>query len=299
MKIGLTGATGFLGRYIVRELVRNGHSVRCWHQSSSNRDGFEQCAESIEWVTGRLGSLEGCQELVAGTQAVVHAALYRPGAAFRGGEGDLLTFVETNLQGTLQLITAARAANVPRFVFISTCAVHEVVLDDRPLDEAHPLWATSHYGAHKAAIEKFVHSFGLGEGYDICALRPTGIYGISHDVPQSKWHDLVKAVTEGGAVECRSGGKEVHAADVARAVHLLLTASGIAGQAYNCFDRYVSQYDVASIAKRISGSDAEIHGEQTSPKHQIETGKIRALGMEFGGAPLLEETIEQMVTAVG
>jgi nucleoside-diphosphate-sugar epimerase len=49
--------------------------------------------------------------------------------------------------------------------------VHDVILQDRPLDEAHPLWPKSHYGAHKAAIEKFVHSFGLGEGYAICSLR--------------------------------------------------------------------------------------------------------------------------------
>ena len=35
-----------------------------------------------------------------------------------------------------------------RFVFISTCAVHDVILDDRPLDEAHPLWPAGHYGAH-------------------------------------------------------------------------------------------------------------------------------------------------------
>ncbi len=54
---------------------------------------------------------------------------------------------------------------MPRFVFISTCAVHDVILADRPLDEAHPLWPKSHYGAHKAALEKFVHSYGLGQGW--------------------------------------------------------------------------------------------------------------------------------------
>ena len=35
---------------------------------------------------------------------------------------------------------------------VSTCAVHEVILDDRPLDQAQPLWPTGHYGAHKAAL---------------------------------------------------------------------------------------------------------------------------------------------------
>ena len=67
----------------------------------------------------------------------------------------MLEFVEKNVLGTLQLIRAARQANVGRFVFVSTCAVHEKILDDRPLDETHPTWATRHYGAHKAAIEQF------------------------------------------------------------------------------------------------------------------------------------------------
>ena len=79
------------------------------------------------------------------------------------------------------------------------------------------LWARSHYGAHKAAIEKFVHSYGLGMGYPICALRPTGVYGVMRPVEQSKWFDLVRAIVRGDDVDCQRGGKEVHAADVARA----------------------------------------------------------------------------------
>ena len=167
-------------------------------------------------------------------------------------------FAQKNVCGTLQLIDAARAAGVRRFVFISTCAVHERILDDRPLDETHPLWPASHYGAHKAAIEKFVHSYGLGEG----------------------------------------GGKEVHALDVARAAEILLTAPGIAGQAYNCYDRYISEYDVATIAKRLTGSSARIVGEQRQPQHEIVTDKLCALGMKFGGETFLESTVKQILAAL-
>src|SRR5205085_7687685 len=133
-------------------------------------------------------------------------------------------FLAANLMGTLRLFQTARAAEVPRFLFISTCAVHEVILPDRPLDEAHPLWPKSHYGAHKAALEKFVHSYGLGEGWPICALRPTGIYGVAHPPAASRWYALVGQVLRGEPIESVRGGKEVHAADVARAVDLLLTA---------------------------------------------------------------------------
>jgi hypothetical protein len=48
---------------------------------------------------------------------------------------------------------------VPRFVFISSCAVHDVIRDDRLLDEKHPFWPMSHCGAHKAALEKFVPAY--------------------------------------------------------------------------------------------------------------------------------------------
>ena len=180
--------------------------------------------------------------------AVVHAALDHPGGGFRGTEGDLLGFVEINVLGTLRLIEAARSAHVGRFVFISTCAVHDRILPDRPLDETHPLWMSNHYGAHKAAIEAFVHSFGFGQGWPICALRPTGIYGLAHPARNSKWYSLVRQVAEGKPVECRdwrkggacarrgAGGRAPAGREPAR----------IAGEAFNCYDRYISEYEVAT-----------------------------------------------------
>ncbi len=298
MRIALTGATGFVGRYIAEHLVGLGHRLRCWCRPTSDRSGLEHLADSLEWVTGDLGDSAGCQVLVKGCAAVVHAALFHPSGGFRGGEGDLGEFVEKNFVGTIRLIEAARTAGAERFVLISTCAVHEKILDDRPLDETHPTLPTSHYGAHKAALEQFVHSYGFGHGYSICALRPTGVYGVTRPVQNSKWFDLVAVVVRGEQVTCQRGGKEVHAADVAKAVRILLAADGVAGQTYNCCDRYVSEYEVATIARRIAGSSSHVLGEPTAPKHEIVTDKIRALGMEFGGRPLLEATIAELVMAV-
>ncbi|MEX0819721.1 MAG: NAD(P)-dependent oxidoreductase, partial [Pirellulaceae bacterium] len=252
MQIALTGATGFIGRYIAKHLAEQGHQLRCWYRPSSDRESFGQIGD-LDWVEGDLGNPDSANALVDGCDAVVHAALYRPGKGFRGAEGDLVEFVQKNVVGTLALIEAARRKQVGRFIFISTCAVHEKILDDRPLDETHPLWSTSHYGAHKAAIEKFVHSYGLGDGYPICALRPTGVYGVAHPIQNSKWYELVSAVARGERVQCSGGGKEVHAADVAKAVGILLTADGIAGEAFNCYDRYVSDLEVATLAKELFG----------------------------------------------
>lgn len=298
MRVAITGATGFLGHYIVSRLASQGHECRCWFRSTTRRDDFGGAEQRVQWIPGGLGDEESCDLLVDGCDAVVHAALDRPGAGFRGAEGDLPTFLQNNVIGTIQLIEAAREKKVPRFVFISSCSVHDKILSDRPLDETHPTWSTSHYGAHKAAIEAFVHSYGYGEGYDICALRPTGIYGVAHPVEDSKWYSLVKSVVRGQTVRCERGGKEVHAADVAKAVELLLTAPGIAGEAYNCCDRYVSDYDVATLVKDIAGSNATIEGKPTQPRNQIATEKIRSLGMTFGGEALLRETLRELVDVV-
>ena len=299
MQIAVTGATGFIGRYLVRHFVALGHGCRCWYRPGSNRAGFDDVDSSrLEWLAGDLGDDAAAAGLVAGCDAVIHAALYHPGGGFRGGEGDILEFAERNVMGTLRLIEAARTSGVKRFVFISTCAVHEKILGDRPLDETHPTTPTSHYGAHKAAIEQFVHSYGWGLGYPICALRPTGVYGVTEPASQSKWFDLVRAVVKGEDVTCTRGGKEVHAADVAKATAVLLSAERIAGEAYNCYDRYVSEHEVATLAKQISGSRSTIHGVEPKPKNQIVTDKLRTLGMEFGGRALLERTVRELVAAV-
>ncbi len=86
---------------------------------------------------------------------------------------------------------------------------------------------------------------------------------------------------------------------MARAAGVLLKADekAVTGEAFNCYDRYISEYDVATLAKRLSGSSSRISGGQTRPKHQIVTDKLRAVGMEFGGDALFEKTVSELVDA--
>jgi nucleoside-diphosphate-sugar epimerase len=301
MRIAITGATGFIGRYLVRHLVGCGHRLRCWHRPESDLSGFDTVSDAVEWTPGRLGDPSATAALVRGADAVVHAAVQWEGPRNRGSgsHGEPNAFFGVNLTGSLQLFQAAFETGVARFIYVSTCAVHEIILGDRPLDETHPLWPTSHYGAHKAALEKFVHSYGLGQGWPICALRPTGVYGVDHPPRASRWFDLVGKVVRGERIESARGGKEVHALDVARAVELLLKADAkaIAGQAFNCYDQYVSEEQVAHIAKELTGSASAISDSNRGPKNQIDTKKVRSLGMTFGGEGLLRRTVEELVEA--
>lgn len=299
MRVAVTGATGFIGRYLVEVLLQAGHQLRCWYRPESDRSGIAEGDSGVDWVPGELGDEASVHRLLDGCDALVHAALWRPGTTFMGGEGDPVEFARRNIIGSLQLFDQSLAARFSRCVFISTCAVHDEILSDRPLDETHPLWAKTHYGAHKAALEKFVHSYGLGEKFPICALRPTGVYGVATPVNRSKWYPLVESVLSGREVECRKGGKEVHARDVARAVELLLRApeEAIRGQSFNCYDRYVSQYDVVQLVSELAGIEPKVIGGQTRPQHQIETAKLRQLGFEFGGDQRLRETMAELVAA--
>lgn len=300
MRIAVTGATGFVGRELVNRLIQSGHQTQCWYREGSDRsplNGFSE--EDLTWIPGQLGDHKSIDALIDGCDAVVHSGLWRSTMSFQSNAMDLVEYARINVLGSLELMQAAVAAEMKRFVYVSTCAVHDHILSDRPLDEAHPLWANSHYGAHKAAVEKFVHSYGLGEGFPICAVRPTGVYGVTRPITNSKWYSLVQNIAQGKTVEVNRGGKEVHVADVAKAIELLLNADGIHGQAYSCYDRYISEYDVATMAKELTGSDSQIIGEQMRPKNNIDNSKIKALGMEFGGTQRLRATLQQMIEECG
>jgi len=288
MKIFVTGGTGFVGSELISQLLGEGHKLRLWHRNVTPAAPLlklkQQQGSRIELVCGQLG--EGREaEAVQGCNAVVHAALWREDRSFQQTPKNLLKYLEINLMGSIRLIEAAMHERVERFVYLSTCAVHDKILSDRELDEAHPLWAKTHYGAHKAAVEKFVHSFGHGAGFPVCALRPSGIFGISSPIEDSKWFDLIANVVAGKPVHPTGGGKEVHVSDVAKAIRVLLAAPAekVAGEVFSCCDAFYSHRDVASLAKRV--------GSQKSPKHQIETKKIRALGMKFSGMRTFERTV--------
>src|SRR5262249_35015172 len=128
MLVAITGGTGFLGRHILRRLAASGHRLRCWHRPSSDRSGLEDIAAAIEWQPGDLvdGDFAG---LVRGVDAVVHSAVsWDGGGARRRGEaGDLIAFLQANLMGSLRLFQTARNTGVARFIYIASCAVHEVI----------------------------------------------------------------------------------------------------------------------------------------------------------------------------
>ena len=104
MLIAVTGATGFLGRYLVNHLTGHGHRCRCWYRPHSDRGGFDD-ENLIEWLPGELDIEESTESLVRNADAVVHAGL-----AWGIDGGGLVDFAQTNVLGSLKLMAAARWA---------------------------------------------------------------------------------------------------------------------------------------------------------------------------------------------
>jgi nucleoside-diphosphate-sugar epimerase len=299
MIIGITGATGFLGKAIIDQWVgepSKKRSVIGWTRSPKR----QPARASVVWCRGQLRDSESVQAMASQCDAIVHAGVHMRGDSFIGGEGDPATYFDANVTGTVELLEAAVQHDVKKFVFISSGAVHAKVADDRRLDERHPLWPSSLYGAYKASVETIVHAYGLSGKIDACSLRPTSIYGREDPPSESKFFPLIQDVAMGKTVEATGGGKIVHARDVAKAVGILLTAdsSMTAGQTFNCTDRFVSHHEVATIAKEITGSEATIRGEPKPPGNVMDTSKIQHLGMSFGGTALLRSTVEELVSQI-
>jgi len=302
LKVALTGATGFLGREIVNRFQEK-HDLRCWtrkpNQSEPDEsEPDESGTNDVAWVPGELGDIAAARELVHGCDVLIHSAHFKPGDRFQGQEGDIVEYVQRNVVGSLMLIRAAVDARLKKIVLVSSGAVHEQILDDRLLDEAHPLWPKSHYGAHKAALEAFASSYGRGHGVPVCVLRPTAIYGVDEPIEKSLWYQGVADVVAGKDVVAKKARKVVHVADVAKATEILMETRGNEGEVYSCCDRSVSDFEVLSMAKEISNSVSNVGGEDKKALHRIDTGKLHTAGMEFGGNSLLRESIGQLVGGI-
>lgn len=296
MRVAVTGATGYVGRFVVAGLMEEGHAVRVLARAGADRGGF---TAEPEWITGDLRDAAAVAALVRGVDAVVHAAYEHVPGRYRGGEGnDLAGFLDANLLGSLALMQAARAAGAGRFVLLSSRAVYGRRLPGRPLDEDHPTAPDSHYGALKAALEAFTASFAA-DGWNACALRPTGVYGRTWPLRRSKWHPLISAMLAGQPWPHPRAGTEVHGQDVARAVGLLLRADGVAGRTFNCSDLAVSDRDVARIVQETVGGTGPLpEGRIVEAEGIMDCAALKALGMRFGGRPLLEATVAELMHAI-
>ena len=178
-RVLVTGAGGFIGSHLVEELVRQGAKVRCFVCYNSRNDpGLlkmlpYEVRESLEIVRADLTSPEAVRQAVEGIEIVFHLGAIISIPYSYAYPRDVL---ETNVQGTLNVLLAARDAGVRRVVHTSTSEVYGSA-QYVPIDEKHPLCAQSPYAASKIAADKLAESFHFTYELPVVTVRPFNTYG--------------------------------------------------------------------------------------------------------------------------
>lgn len=170
----VTGANGFVGNALCRALLQRGESVATLvrHPMGRSEPGREWVHPQADFVGVENAWPEWLRcDVVVHLAARVHVmkdAVADPLAAYR----------ETNVQGTLRVAAAARAAGARRFVYVSSIkAVGERSVGRAPLGEADIPAPEDPYGVSKLEAEQRLTAFGLETGMEIVIVRPPLVYG--------------------------------------------------------------------------------------------------------------------------
>jgi len=168
MRVLVTGAGGFLGGAVARQLLQRGDTVRCIQRGEYP----ELLASGMEVVRGSLTDMDLTRRAVAGCDAVVHVA------AKAGVWGPLKDYHDSNVVATRVLLQACRDEGIGRFVYTSTPSVVHAGGDVAGVDESVPISDNfeSHYPATKAIAEKEVLASNSAD-FRTVALRPHLIWG--------------------------------------------------------------------------------------------------------------------------
>jgi nucleoside-diphosphate-sugar epimerase len=168
-RVLVTGTTGFTGGHLCERLASDGARVRALVRDPARAASTHPAG--VELVAGDLRDRASLQRATAGVDTVYHiAALFRPENVSRR------EMWETNVDGVRNLLEAAHAAGVRRFVHCSTIGVHGDIKHP-PADEESPYAPGDHYQESKAEGEKVALAWMREGKLQVSVFRPGGIYG--------------------------------------------------------------------------------------------------------------------------
>jgi nucleoside-diphosphate-sugar epimerase len=210
----VTGGSGFIGGYIVRELAAHGRDVCIYSSGELSPETRFVLGRHAGAVSVERGSIDDLPRLVQVVKhrrpvAIIHVAgIVDTVALFR----DPYLAFRVNLQGTINVLEVARLFDVGRVIHFSSIGVLPTVQYE-PIDGAHPLVlpsegpGTGAYGASKAAAELFAFAYNQAFGLDVRTIRPSAVYGFG-----MRWHSanymkqFVEPAVRGEAVRLSHGG---------------------------------------------------------------------------------------------
>ena len=197
MRYLVTGGAGFIGSNIVDELVRRGHDVAVLDDlSSGKRTNLEQVAGKVDLQVGSITDLDTIQKACEGVDYVIHLAAR---TSVPRSVKDPIESNRINIDGTLNVLVAARDAKVRRVVFAaSSSAYGETPI--LPKIETMPPAPISPYGVTKYVGELYAQVFGRVYGLENACVRYFNVFGPRQD-PTSQYSGVLSrfmlAVLEG------------------------------------------------------------------------------------------------------
>lgn len=250
MRHALTGATGFVGGELARQLVADGHQVVALVRSPDKAAPLRGLG--VELVQGDLDDVEALDRLLVGADGLFHVAGW-----YKLGQRDPTPGRRVNVDGTRNVLEAARRAGTPKVVYTSTLAVNSDT-GGRVHDETYHYDGPhlSEYDRTKAEAHAVAREFAAA-GLPLVIVMPGGIYGPGDT---SQVGDLMEQVVAGRRPQAPKGGGELmwaHVSDVARG-HVLAMDRGIVGESYMLAGERGTLADLLERTARVAGTKGPV-----------------------------------------
>jgi UDP-glucose 4-epimerase len=274
-RVLVTGGAGFVGSNLVRALVERGDAVRVLDNFSTGlRANLEGLEDELEVVEGELRSYERVHNAVRGVETVFHLGAL--GSVPRSVQ-DPLTSSAVNVEGTLNVLLAARDEGVRRVVFSSSSSVYGST-NVLPTGETAPPDPLSPYGVAKLAAERYCVSFSRVYGsFETVVLRYFQVFGPRQN-PYSQYAAVVPLfvtkIAAGEPVDIHGDGEQsrdfTYVDNVVDATLRAADAEGASGRIFNVASAQPTSVNrIAELIAEIL--DLPVERRQLPPR----TGDIR------------------------
>ncbi len=243
----ITGATGFLGRNLCEHLAGAGYPLRALVRPGSDTAFLEQL--DVELAPGDVTDPASLRAAMQGCRQVVHTAAY-----FRFW-GPPEPFIDTNFMGTRNMLEAAAAAGIRKFVHISTIIVVGPQGRGKVITERTPYapYPSDRYAKTKTEAEKLALYFFQEDGLPVVILRLGALYGPHGHYAFNRL--FFEEYLHNWRVQVHGGRRIIfpcYVGDAASGIELALE-KGQPGEIYNISGRSIAHRDANKIISRLAG----------------------------------------------